>query len=319
MKEVIIVTGGAGFIGSNVVEALNKLGHNNIIIVDRLGSGLKWKNLIGLKYQHFFHKDTFRQLINENKLPYKVSAIIHMGACSSTTERNADYLLDNNYHYTKELSIFALKNNIRFIYASSAATYGMGLDGYSDDESSINILKPLNMYGYSKQMFDEWALQEGILSKIVGLKFFNVYGPKERHKEGMSSMVIKAFDQVNSTGCIRLFKSVNPKYKDGEQLRDFVYVDDCSKIILWLLQKPSINGIINVGSGIARTWNDLASAVFKAMNKPEKIEYFDMPQNLLGQYQDYTKADMNKIKKLGYQNELTSLEDGVLRYVINES
>ncbi len=313
---MIVVTGGAGFIGSAVVWKLNRLGQNNILIVDELGTTDKWKNLVGLDFKDFVHKDIFIEKIKEGN-KYLIEAVIHLGANSSTTEKDADHLLTNNYKYTKTLAKFCLKNNIRFIYASSAATYGDGSLGFKDDESICMSLRPLNMYGYSKAFFDIWALKENIFDSIVGLKYFNVYGPNEYHKEDMRSVVHKAFEQIRDTGKVKLFKSMNPNYKDGEQMRDFIYVKDAVDMTLHFLTNKDKNGLYNVGSGKARTWKDLVTAIFNSMDKPVNIEFIDLPEHLLKKYQYFTEADIEKIKNAGYTKEITSLEDGVSDYVKN--
>jgi ADP-L-glycero-D-manno-heptose 6-epimerase len=312
---MIVVTGGAGFIGSAIVWKLNQLGENKIIVVDELGTDEKWKNLVPLKFEDFIHKDDFISMIIDEDIPFDISAIIHMGANSSTTEKDADHLFTNNYQYTKELAAYCLENNIRFIYASSAATYGDGSLSFDDDESKLETLRPLNMYGYSKQLFDLWAKRSKVFDKIVGLKYFNVYGPNEYHKGDMRSVVHKAFEQMRDAGKVKLFKSLNDKYKDGEQLRDFIYIKDAVDMTLFFLDKPNVNGLFNVGTGKARTWNDLVSAIFKALNKETNIEYIDLPEHLRQKYQYFTEANMNKIKKAGFNSSITSLEDGVADYV----
>lgn len=314
---MIVVTGGAGFIGSAIVWRLNQLGENKIIIVDELGTDEKWKNLVPLKFDEFIHKDDFVSMIIDQDIPFEISAIFHMGANSSTAEKDADHLFSNNYLYTKELATYCLGKNIRFIYASSAATYGDGFLGFDDDENKLETLRPLNMYGYSKQLFDLWAKKNGVFNKIVGLKYFNVYGPNEYHKGDMRSVVHKAFEQIRDTGKVRLFKSMNPKYKDGEQLRDFIYIKDAVDMTLYFLNKPDVNGLFNLGTGKARTWNDLVSAIFKALNKPVNIEYIDLPEHLREKYQYFTEAKTDKIKNTGYTLPILSLEDGVADYVKN--
>jgi len=314
---MIIVTGGAGFIGSAIVWKHNQLGENKIIIVDELGTDDKWKNLVSLKFDDFVHKDDFISMILERDIPFEISSIIHMGANSSTTEKDADHLYSNNYLYTKELARYCLEKNIRFIYASSAATYGDGSLGFDDDENKLESLRPLNMYGYSKQLFDLWAKRNRAFDKIVGLKYFNVYGPNEYHKGDMRSVVHKAFEQIRDTGKVRLFKSLNPKYKDGEQLRDFIYIKDAVDITLFFLDKPNINGLFNLGTGRARTWNDLVTAIFNSLNKQINIEYIDLPEHLREKYQYFTEAKMDNIKKAGYNIPIKGLEDGVADYVKN--
>ena len=313
---MIIVTGGAGFIGSAIVWRLNSLGEDNILIVDELEHDEKWKNLVGLRFLDFIHKEDFiRQVEAGNN--FEAKAIIHMGANSSTTEKDADHLLRNNYEYTKFLAKYCIGKGVRFIYASSAATYGDGKLGFNDDEGICQSLKPLNMYGYSKNLFDLWAIKQNIISKIVGVKYFNVFGPNEYHKGDMRSVVHKAFEQINSTGKVKLFKSRSPNYKDGEQMRDFIYVKDAVDMTLFFLGNKDINGIYNVGSGKARTWNDLVTALFKAMGMPLNIEYIELPEHLVEKYQYFTEARMDKIKKAGYNNPHKSLEDGVTDYVKN--
>ncbi len=313
---MIVVTGGAGFIGSAIVWKLNKLGESDVIIVDELGQDEKWKNLAGIKFYDFINKDEFINHL-DSLLDSGIKAIIHMGANSSTTEKDADHLLKNNFEYTRKLARFSVKNNIRFIYASSAATYGDGSLGFDDDETIVPRLRPLNMYGYSKNLFDIWAIKENLMDKITGIKYFNVYGPNEYHKGDMRSVVNKAYEQILTTGKVKLFKSQLAAYKDGEQRRDFVYVKDAVDMTLYFLDKKEINGLFNVGSGKARTWNDLVTAIFKALNKPVNIEYIDMPGHLAAKYQYLTEAKLDKIKKAGYSKSISSLEDGVTDYVKN--
>ena len=315
---MIVITGGAGFIGSAFVWRLNQEGIDDILIIDSLGTDDKWKNLVNLRFADYIHKDAFLRMICDDRVPFDVSAIVHMGACSSTTERDADYLWNNNYLYTKTLAEWSLQRGIRFIYASSAATYGDGTQGFSDDHSKINILKPINMYGYSKQLFDLWALKNHVENKIAGIKFFNVFGPNEYHKADMTSVIFKAFHQIKETGKVRLFKSYLPKYPDGGQLRDFVYVKDCLNVMWWLFNNPAANGIFNLGTGKARTWNDLIKAVFAAMGIKTNIEYIEMPESLRNQYQYFTEAQMSKLKKAaGCPVVFSPLEDSVRDYVVN--
>lgn len=317
MQDLYVVTGGAGFIGSAFVARLNQAGITNIVIVDALGTDTKWKNLINLQYSEFFHKDEFLRYIEDDFLPTNIKAIIHLGACSATTEKDADFLMDNNFKYTRSLATYCLEKNIRFIYASSAATYGLGEKGYSDSDEAVRGLHPLNMYGYSKQLFDLWALDNGVLDRMVGIKFFNVFGPNEYHKDDMRSMVLKAYEQIKETGKVKLFKSDRVEYKDGEQKRDFVYVKDCVEVMYWLLENESVNGIFNLGSGQARSWKDLMHAVFTALGKSPQIEFIDMPLSLKGQYQYFTEAEMSKLKGAGYSRPMTTLEESVKDYVSN--
>ncbi|NPA40068.1 MAG: ADP-glyceromanno-heptose 6-epimerase [Thermodesulfobacteria bacterium] len=310
----IIVTGGAGFIGANLVEALNKRGAKNIIIVDHLAEGIKWKNLLGLKFVDYVEKDEFLEILNSGALG-KVDVIFHLGACSDTTVKDFRYLYENNYKYSKELAKYCIKNNVRFIYASSAATYGDGRLGFSDAHELIPQLKPLNPYGFSKQLFDLWLYYNGLLDKVVGLKYFNVFGEKEFHKGEMRSVVLKAYEQIKKTGKVKLFKSYHPDYPDGGQKRDFIYVKDAVEVTLFFWENPDVNGIFNVGTGKARTFKDLVLAVFSALRLEPNIEYIDMPENLKKQYQYFTQADITKLKKAGYNKPITSLEEAVKSYV----
>jgi len=313
---MIVVTGGAGFIGSAYVWYLNKMGYDNIIIVDRLSTSDKWKNLRNKKFEDYIHKDDFIKLLKENKLP-KIEYIIHMGACSSTTEFNADYMMKNNYEYSKELAKYSVKNRIRFIYASSGATYGAGEFGFSDADEITLKLKPLNIYGFSKHLFDLWILKHNLNRKVVGLKFFNVFGPNEYHKQDMMSVVCKAFSQIKNTGKLKLFKSHKDGIEDGEQKRDFVYIKDVIRVIHFFFENKDKNGIYNVGSGKARSFNDLARAVFNTMEKPFNVEYIPMPVEIQDKYQYWTEADLTKLRKIGYKEEFTELEDAVSDYVKN--
>ena len=314
---MIIVTGGAGFIGSAFVWRLNREGIKDIIIVDQLGTDDKWKNLVGLTFTDYIHKNEFIEMVIADEVPFEVSSVVHMGACSSTTERDADYLWENNYLYSREVADWALRHNARFIYASSAATYGDGSSGFSDDHEIISRLKPSNMYGYSKQVFDLWVLKNKLEKKMAGIKFFNVYGPNEYHKGDMVSVIYKAFHQIQETGKVRLFKSYKKEYPDGGQMRDFIYVKDCANVMWWLLENPSVNGIYNLGTGKARTWNDLIAAVFSSMGRKTNIQYIEMPEPLRNQYQYFTQAQMDKLKKAGCHVNFSSLEDSVRDYVTN--
>ncbi|MBI1936719.1 MAG: ADP-glyceromanno-heptose 6-epimerase [Ignavibacteriales bacterium] len=314
---MIVVTGGAGFIGSAVVWKLNKIGADKIIVVDELGKDEKWKNLNGLKFSDFYHKDDFIGLVLQRKVPFKITSIIHLGACSATTEKNADYLMDNNVHYSQELAKFSLENGVRFVYASSAATYGDGSNGYNDDESNLNILRPMNMYGYSKHLFDLWIKRNGLMNKVAGLKYFNVYGPNEYHKGDMRSVVHKAFEQIRDNGKVKLFKSYLKDYKDGEQKRDFIYVKDAVDMTLYFWEHPDKNGIFNVGTGKAQTWIELVTALFNALSKPVKIDFVDMPEDIREKYQYFTEANLTKLKQAGYDKSISNVEDGVNDYVKN--
>jgi ADP-L-glycero-D-manno-heptose 6-epimerase len=312
-----IVTGGAGFIGNAFVWRLNQEGIDDILIVDSLGCSEKWKNLVKRRYADFIHKDAFYEMLCEGTLPFKAKAVIHMGACSSTTERDADYLMENNFHYSCALARWAVAKKIPFLYASSGATYGDGSLGFADDDKTTPQLKPINMYGYSKQLFDLWVMRNKLLDKVVGIKFFNVFGPNEYHKGEMQSVVRKSFFQIRDTRKVRLFKSHRTGFGHGEQIRDFVYVKDCVEVMWWFLKNPKARGIFNLGTGKARTWNDLVKAVFKASGVRPRIEYIDMPVEIRDQYQYVTEAKMDKLKKAGCPIRCRSLEDAITDYVTN--
>jgi len=314
---MIIVTGGAGFIGSALIAALNGRGISDILVVDELGTDQKWKNLRNLSFADYVEKGDFLERVVENKIGSSIETVFHLGASSSTTETNASYLIKNNYEYTKLLAQWATDKNVRFIYASSAATYGDGSAGFSDDEAQIDMLQPLNMYGYSKQLFDLWARRTGLLKKIAGLKYFNVFGPNEYHKADMRSFVLKAFEQIKAKGKVCLFKSCNPEYADGEYVRDFIYVKDAVDMTLFFFDNPEINGLFNIGSGKARTWNELVKAVFAAMDGESNIKYIEMPESIRNQYQYFTQAEMGKLHKAGCTKKLTSLEEGIKDYIQN--
>ncbi|MEI6702858.1 MAG: ADP-glyceromanno-heptose 6-epimerase [Deltaproteobacteria bacterium] len=320
---MIIVTGGAGLIGSAVVQHLNRCGREDILIVDHLGTTDKWRNLSPLRFVDYLEKDAFEHILDVGSLlgrlpgDSRLDAVIHLGACSATTEPDATYLIRNNYEYSRKLALIALAANARFIYASSAATYGDGENGFVDEDNQLPQLRPMNMYGYSKQLFDLWALRQGLLDKIVGIKYFNVYGPNEQHKGEMRSLVLKAYEQISATGTLRLFKSHRPEYKDGEQLRDFIYVKDAAAMTLHFLQNRSANGIFNVGGGTTVSWNRLARSVFSAMERPVNIEYIDMPESIRSTYQYLTCAETSKIRAAGYADPVIPVEEAVGDYIRN--
>jgi len=314
---MILVTGGAGFIGSAIVAELNARGVDDILIVDILGKDQRWKNLRNLRYADYLEADDFSEVVSDADLDIQMEAIIHMGACSDTTEMDCSYLVKNNYEFSKLLAGWALEMDARFIYASSAATYGDGSQGFADDEDALETLTPLNMYGYSKHMFDLWCKRQGLLDRFVGIKYFNVFGPNEYHKANMRSFVIKAFEQINATGGVKLFKSHRPDYTDGGQLRDFIYVKDAVDMTLFFLENQDVSGIFNVGTGNARNWNDLAAATFKAMGIEPKIEYIDMPEILRDKYQYFTQATMDKLRAAGCEKDTTTLETAITDYVQN--
>jgi ADP-L-glycero-D-manno-heptose 6-epimerase len=311
-----IVTGGAGFIGSNLALALNQRGHDDIIVVDNADSPGKQRNLAALRCREVMDKSLFRDAFLAGKIP-AVDTVFHIGACSSTTESNASYLEDNNTLYTRQLCEWSIQNNVRFIYASSAATYGDGALGYSDDDTMTPQYRPLNLYGKSKQDFDVWALEQGLLNSIVGLKYFNVFGPREDHKGEMRSMVNKAYSQIMETGEMRLFKSYRPEYRDGEQERDFVFVEDAVRVTLFFHDHPEISGLFNCGSGRARTWLALATAVFTAMDRKPNIRMIEMPASIREHYQYHTQADTTKLYSAGCDQPFTPLEEAIRNYVCN--
>ncbi len=313
----ILVTGGAGFIGSALIWALNERGHTDIVVSDYLGSDEKWKNLVSLKFADYVEANVLRERLATKATAFgKFSAVFHLGACSATTERNAAYLIDNNYAYTKELAIWAQEVDARFVYASSAATYGDGTQGMDDRDENLARLRPLNMYGYSKHLFDLHAQREGWLKRIVGVKYFNVYGPNEDHKGDMRSLVNKAYQQILATGRVSLFKSHHPDYKDGEQMRDFLYVKDAVEMTLHFAETATgAGGLYNLGSGEANTWLTLTRAIFAALKREPAIDFIDMPEALRGKYQYYTKADIAKLRGTGYKRAMTPLAEAVRDYV----
>ena len=315
MHRKIILTGGAGFIGSCVLRTLNDCGISDVTVVDHIANTQKWRNLSNKQYSEYIHKDKFLERMKSGEFK-NVDAVIHMGACSSTTEMDFDYLWMNNIEYSKRLWKFCADNDIQFIYASSAATYGDGKEGF-DDQRDISRLRPLNGYGYSKQVFDLWTLrQENKPPQAVGVKFFNVYGPNEYCKGSMASMVYHGYNQVMKNGEIRLFKSADYHYSDGYQERDFVYVKDVCKVIRFFLEHPECSGIYNVGTGRAQTFAELASAVFYALGREPKIEYIEMPEELKEKYQYHTKAENIKLLNAGYTESFMDVKEGVKDYVL---
>ncbi len=293
--QLIVITGAAGFIGSNVVRLLNDRGFSNLLLVDDFGKGEKWKNL---QHKRFFHIISRHSLFDYLKdKAQDIEAFIHLGACSDTTELDGDYFMETNYRFSVKLAEYALAHSHRFIYASSAATYGDGSCGFIDDSLKLDELQALNMYGFSKHLFDKWLFEQGLLDQVVGLKYFNIFGPNEWHKGRMGSMVMHLTDQIRQTGVANLFKSSEPsRFPDGGQCRDFYYVKDAASMTCFFLEND-ICGLFNVGSGQENTWNAMARAIFKALNKDEKINYIPMPDDLIGKYQNYTCADMRHFKE----------------------
>src|ERR1700690_3323949 len=317
----VLVTGGAGFIGSALVWALNRRGCERIVVCDRLGTDEKWRNLTPLRFADYVEADDLLSRLQNGALG-KFDLVLHLGACSSTTETDASFLIRNNYAFTRDLAAWSLGRKTRgrktrFVYASSAATYGDGSAGMNDDDRHLNKLRPLNMYGYSKHLFDLHAKQAGFLNKIVGLKYFNVFGPNEAHKGDMRSLVQKSFKQVQAEGIIRLFKSYRSEFRDGEQKRDFLYVKDAVAMTLHLAAAPKASGLFNIGSGTARTWLDLSRAVFAALKRKPKIEFTEMPEAIRDKYQYFTEAKLDRLRAAGYTAPVTPLENAVADYVRN--
>ena len=312
----ILVTGGAGFIGSALIWALNQRNIEHIWVADFLEKGDKFKNLVPLRFDDYWEADKLLEMIDQkSKLLEGITTVFHLGACSSTTEDDCHYLIQNNYEFTKTLAHWCVERKKRFVYASSAATYGDGAQGMDDRDPQISRLRPLNMYAYSKQLFDLYAQRRGLLENIVGLKYFNVFGPNEYHKGNMRSVVHKAFEQIIETGQVKLFKSYNSEYKDGEQQRDFLYVKDAVAMTLHLAENTTAAGLFNLGSGQAHTWIELITPIFTAIDKPVNIEFIDMPESLRAKYQYYTCADISKLCTTGFSSPVMPLSKTVEDYV----
>lgn len=313
----ILVTGGAGFIGSALIWELNRRGLTNILVADHLRTTEKWKNLVRLRFDDYLEASALEGLIDQRSAEVDdIRTVFHLGACSATTETDAAYLIHNNYEYTKKLAAWCLEREARFVYASSAATYG-GLEEGLNETRPLESLRPLNMYGYSKHLFDCYAERKGFLDKIAGLKFFNVYGPNEDHKDDMRSVVHKAYHQIVDTGSVSLFKSYRPEFADGCQRRDFLYVKDAVKMTIFLAQHTDVGGLYNLGTGSSRTWLDLATAIFTALGREPNIKFIEMPERLKGKYQYFTQAEIGKLRTAGYRDDVTSVEDAVKDYVVN--
>lgn len=313
---MIVVTGAAGFIGSNMVAKLNDAGYSDIIVVDEFSRQDKNKNLEGKNYLQQIHRDEFFNWLQNNGR--QVEAVFHLGARTDTAEMDKRIFDRLNLNYSKEIWDLCGTFNISLIYASSAATYGDGEKGYKDDHSLVYSLKPLNLYGESKNEFDKWVLQQSEHPPFwAGIKFFNVYGPNEYHKGRMASVVFHAFNQISQTGKMKLFRSHRSDYLDGEQLRDFIYVSDVVDVLFFIMQNDIDSGLYNLGTGKARTFNDLVRSVFYAMEKKEQIEYIDTPEDIRDKYQYFTEADMQKLRSAGYTQPFHSLEEGIYDYVRN--
>ncbi|MEM6910556.1 MAG: ADP-glyceromanno-heptose 6-epimerase [Verrucomicrobiota bacterium] len=312
----IVVTGGAGLIGSALVWALNQKGHERILVVDQLGSDEKWKNLVPLRFGDYLEGEELRAVLADDPDALgEIDTVFHLGACSATTEKDAGYLMDNNYAFTRDLAHWALEVGAKFVYASSAATYGDGSLGMDDQTEALSRLRPLNAYGYSKHLFDCYAQRAGLLEQLIGLKYFNVYGPNEHHKGEMRSVVHKAYHQIQETGRVGLFKSYHPDYQDGCQMRDFLYVKDAVEMTIHLATAPSAGGLYNIGSGEASTWLRLAQAIFAALGKDPQIDFVEMPEQLRGKYQYYTCAGVEKLTASGWSQGAIALEEAVKDYV----
>ena len=308
-----LVTGGAGFIGSALVWALNQRGHDRLLIADRLGRSEKWRNLTPLAFDDYVEADELLPALERGVLD-DVRTVFHMGACSATTETDASYLIRNNFEFTRTLAEWACRRGVRFVYASSAATYG-ALEGDLSEDVALRALRPLNIYAYSKHLFDLHATRRGYLDRIVGLKYFNVFGPNEDHKGDMRSMVHKAYEQIRDVGRVRLFKSDRPEFRDGEQRRDFVYVKDAVEMTLHAASREGVHGLLNAGSGQAHTWIELVGAVFDALGAPRKIDFVPMPDHLRGKYQYSTRAVVDRLRQSGFDRAITPLGQAVSEYV----
>ena len=310
---IVVVTGGAGLIGSTCVWALNQRGIDRVVVCDQLGRDEKYKNLLPLRIRDLIPAQDLMAWLTRRT---DVACILHLGACSATTETDVDFLMRNNYGFTRDLAAHCLGRGIRFVYASSAATYGAGDSGMSDGDESLDRLRPLNPYGWSKQLFDQHAKREGFQDRIVGLKYFNVFGPNEDHKGDMRSVVHKSFEQIQKDGVVRLFKSYHPDYRDGCQMRDFLYVKDAVDMTLYLAGEPHAGGLFNIGSGVASTWLELVEAVFRALGKSPNVEFIDMPATLRAKYQYFTRAEIGKLRAVGYSKPVTPLAQAVRDYVV---
>jgi ADP-L-glycero-D-manno-heptose 6-epimerase len=314
---VILITGAAGFIGSALAWALNRQGRFDLILCDRFGTGQKWKNLLGCRFAQFIDREQLFAKLSSEPWASKIDTVLHLGACTDTTQADADFLWHNNTEYSKILCEWALEQRARFIYASSAAVYGDGSLGFSDDDLLTPQLRPLNAYGFSKWLFDMWILEHKLTGKVAGLRFFNVFGPNEYHKGRMASVIYSAFPSVRGENKIRLFESHRPDYAHGGQVRDFIYIKDVLRVIEYFINNQQVNGIFNVGSGEPHSFNELARAMFATLGKEPHIEYFPMPDSIKAQYQYFTKAQISKLREAGFSELFTPFEEAVKDYVQN--
>lgn len=313
---MIVITGAAGFIGSILAQHISRTGNHQLLLVDKFTKPAKWKNLLGMNFIDMIDRDLFIEQLERGDIK-NVELVLHMGACADTTEFNMDYLMKQNYEYSKRLCSWCLKNEVRFIYASSASVYGDGALGFNDADEINFDLRPLNPYGFSKLLFDKWVVQNGHHKSVVGLRFFNVFGPNEYHKNKMSSVIQTSFPMAKKEGVIKLFKSYIKEVAHGDQRRDFIYVKDIIKVVDFFVKNRSVSGIFNLGTGKARSFNDLASSILKAMDKKVIIEYFDMPEEIRDKYQYFTEANNKKLLSAGYNGGFTDLEEAVTDYVQN--
>ena len=311
---MIIVTGGAGFIGSNLIKYLNQNGYHDITIVDNVGSTIKFENLTDIHFTDYIHKNDLWKVIDN--YTDDIEAIIHLGACSNTMVQDFEYLIENNFHYSQKLWNYCTDNKIKFVYASSAATYGDRSNGFSDDHQKIFSLKPLNPYGLSKHLFDTWCLKHKQNPPFwAGLKFFNVYGPNEFHKGKMASMALQSINQIKSTNSLKLFKSNDPSIKDGDQVRDFIYVEDVVKVIFYFLINDIKSGIYNLGTGKPESFNKLAQTIMDVLDISGEITYIEIPESIKGKFQNMTNADMSKLRSVGYKDNFNNLDTGIRKYI----
>ena len=312
---MILITGAAGFIGSAVAYALNRQGRADLILCDRFGSNQKWKNILGLCYNCFIHQDGLFDFLLKNPMAKEITDVIHLGACSDTTQADMDYLFENNVNYSIRLCRWSVENSVRFVYASSAAVYGDGSLGFSDDDDLTPKLRPLNKYGFSKWMFDMWVLENSLTEKVAGLRYFNVFGPNEYHKGEMASVVFQSFTLACKEGKVRLFESHRPDVAHGDQARDFIYIDEAVDVTLFVHNNKDANGIFNAGTGLAHTFNELAGGLFDGLGKPGVIEFFPMPEELQSRYQYFTRAEMTRLRRAGYPEKKDRFKENVARYV----